>query len=186
MSSNDEFVAIGSDTETLIYRVDSRQQFRYQLTSVPSNRLPSQRICFSAESRKFLVATRDGEGNVQVYVNDCMGVTTPPDVASLKMPTVGSFFPPSYSPLFSQRCRPILETLTPSASSSATISDCHRPSMTMLLIAYISPPSQGGHVRLYYHSRTVLPKFLTTRTTIIWALKSSAPRFPPLGSSSSW
>jgi hypothetical protein len=91
MSSNDEFVAIGSATEVLIYRIDNRQVFRYTLSPMPNPKLDSQRVCFSAGSKKFLVATRNQGGNVRIYVSECMGDTLNPDLASLNMPTVGHF-----------------------------------------------------------------------------------------------
>ena len=109
VSSNDEFVALGSAAEVFIYRVDSQRLFRHQVSSVPSNRLPNQRISFSAEGGKFIVATRNGEGNVRIYVNDCMGDTTTCDVAALKIPTVGRFFSTRIPSYFPSTLRPVPE-----------------------------------------------------------------------------
>lgn len=136
MSSNDEFVALGSATEVLIYRIDSRQVSRYMLSQIPNPKLDSQRVCFSAGSKKFLVATRNTEGNVRIYVSECMGDTLNPDLALLKMPTVGRFFSLPNHILLLSVTDPFLSGLTSLARASITISGCLRPFMTTPLAAH--------------------------------------------------
>ncbi|KAH0565199.1 hypothetical protein GP486_001415, partial [Trichoglossum hirsutum] len=150
MSNNDEFVALGSVTEVIIYRVASRQLFHHRLSSIPNRTLPSQRVCFSAESRKFLVATRNGEGNVQIHVNECMSTTTAANVVTMKMPTSptndfglsSAFYDDTsgcaYITAFTGRARPVILSLKNRLPRALDDMD-HRHLGTQIQCAALSP-----------------------------------------------
>jgi hypothetical protein len=66
--------------------IENREMIQHELPSVGSSNVESQRVCFSADGDKVIVATRyryvGAQSNVSVYVSECMesgmGQTFPP------------------------------------------------------------------------------------------------------------
>ena len=90
-SRNDKFVAIGFADEAWIYEIENQQIHRHRLPSMKDPRLDSQRLCFSADSDKVVVATRNAVGNVYTYVSECTRNTMDHNLPLVKIPTVKWF-----------------------------------------------------------------------------------------------
>jgi hypothetical protein len=92
LSCNDKFVALGFAAKVWIFVVENREMIRHvhELPSMGSSNVESQRVCFSADGDKIIVATRyvGVQSNVSVYVSECtkpeMGQKFPP----VNIPTV--------------------------------------------------------------------------------------------------
>ncbi len=97
LSRNDKFVALGFASEVWIYKIEDQQMCRYKLPSGRDAKLNGQRVCFSADSEKVIVATRNAAGYVYTYVSECTRNTIHDNLPHVSIPTVSHFlFIPSY------------------------------------------------------------------------------------------
>jgi len=134
VSRNDEFVALGFATKVLIVKTDDRKTYTHtlplltnpmvgthrsvsnlrvnsqELSAGQSPKVDSQRVSFSTESKKFIVATRYSVvGNsgryIHVCVGECVDEVMNHDNQILKIPGAVSFTPLllSISPFLFQR-----------------------------------------------------------------------------------
>jgi hypothetical protein len=55
------------------------------------SRPESQRVCFSADGKKVIVATRYVGGNVSTYVSECTRLNMGPNLPPVKIPTVSQY-----------------------------------------------------------------------------------------------
>jgi len=88
LSLNDKFVALGFASEVWIYDIEKKQIHRHTLPPMGSSKLDSQRVCFSADCEKVIVATRDTVGNVYTYAGECTTCTTSIHFPLVRIPTV--------------------------------------------------------------------------------------------------
>jgi hypothetical protein len=88
LSRNDKFVALGFASEAWIYEIENKRIHRHTLPPMTNSNVESQRVCFSADSEKVIVATRNAVGNVYTYVSECTRCTTDPHLPPVKIPTV--------------------------------------------------------------------------------------------------
>jgi hypothetical protein len=87
LSRNDRFVALGFASEVWIYEIENKRIHRHELPPM-TEKLDSQRVCFSADCEKAIVATQDAKGNVYTHVSDCPERTTDLHLPLVIIPTV--------------------------------------------------------------------------------------------------
>lgn len=88
LSRNDKFIALGFASEVWIYEIEDKRIHRHTLPPMTDSRPDSQRVCFSADCEKVIVATRNLVGNVYTYVSECTRRTTDLHLPLVKIPTV--------------------------------------------------------------------------------------------------
>lgn len=88
LSRNDKFVALGFASEVWIYEIENKRIHRHGLPPMTGSKLDSQRVCFSADCEKVVVATRNSVGNVYTYASECTRCTTDLHLPLVKIPTV--------------------------------------------------------------------------------------------------
>jgi hypothetical protein len=88
LSRNDKFVALGFANEVRIYEIENREIHRHNLPAGSDSKLDSQRVCFSADSKKVIVATRNAVGNVYTSISECTSNTMDHIFPLVKIPTV--------------------------------------------------------------------------------------------------
>ena len=87
-SSNDKFVALRFSSELWVYEIQNKRKHRHPLPFPADSKLDSQRVCFSADSEKVIVVTRNLDGHVYTYTSECMRTTTDPHFPSITIPKV--------------------------------------------------------------------------------------------------
>ena len=88
LSRNDKFVALGFASEVWIYEIEDKRIHRHTLPPMIDLRPDSQRVCFSTDCEKVIVATRNLVGNVYTYASECTSCTTDLHLPLIKIPTV--------------------------------------------------------------------------------------------------
>src|SRR5215469_12630054 len=71
LSPDDKFVALGSASGVWIYEVGNSALRHQELPPMTPPNLESQRVCFSADSEKIILATRNTAGDVYTYLIEC-------------------------------------------------------------------------------------------------------------------
>jgi hypothetical protein len=90
-SRNDKFVALGFAGEAWIFVIENQQTILHRLPSMKDSRLDSQRVCFSTDGEKVIVATRYVGGNVSTYVSECTRPNMGPKLPLVRIPTVSQY-----------------------------------------------------------------------------------------------
>jgi hypothetical protein len=95
-SRNDKFVALGFAREVWIFVINNKETIKHKLPAITDSKPESQRICFSADGEKVIVATRyvggnDSTGNVSTYVNECTSRDMGSNLPLVKIPTVSQY-----------------------------------------------------------------------------------------------